>query len=285
MSKRYVDLHIHTTASDGTYPLTRVLEEYYAKGYLAIAITDHDTVDAFNEFPDDYYKTMRVIKGVEISSRYANREVHILGYDIDYKNPKLLDLLNRIKISRIERAKKMVSRLQDLGKEIKYSDVLEFVGDENIIGRPHIARTLLKNGEVLYEQQAFDEYIGDNGIAYVAKAMVSPEEVITTIHQAGGFAVLAHPFKSLHLEDIHYFKKYGIDGIETYYYDHTSEQVEQLESLCKNMDLLATGGSDFHGSGKRDKIGTYTGNLKIINDINRVLHLKIEVPNEKSKTI
>lgn len=285
MTKLHIDLHIHTTASDGTYPLAKVLEKYYKKGFLAIAITDHDTVDAFNEFPDDYYKTMRVIKGTEISSRYAGREVHILGYDIDYKNIKLVELLNIIKVSRVERAQKMVSLLQDLGKEIEYSDVLKLVGDKNIVGRPHIAQALVKRGVVKYQQQAFDEYIGDNGIAYVPKIAISPEEVISTIHQAGGFAVIAHPFKSLHLEDIHYFKKYGIDGIETYYFDHTSEQIEQLENLCKNMDLLSTGGSDFHGSGKRDKIGSYTGNLKIINDLNKVLRLKIEVPNDKTKTI
>lgn len=286
MTKQYIDLHIHTTASDGTYPLKRVLEEYYKKGYLAIAITDHDTVEAFNEFPDDYYKTMRVIKGTEISCRYAGSEVHILGYDIDYKSVKLVSLLSRIKNSRHERAKKMVVKLQELGMKIEFADVLEFVGDENIIGRPHIAKALVKSGEFTKEQQAFTEYIGDQGVAYVAKDAVSPEEVISTIHHAGGFAVLAHPFqRNLSLEDIHYFKKYGIDGVETYYYAHTSQQIEDLENFCKNLDLISTGGSDFHGSKHGGRIGSYKGNPKIIEDINTKLKLKIEVPNAKPKTI
>lgn len=279
MNKNHIDLHIHTTASDGTYSLEEVLKKYRKKGFLAIAITDHDTVDAFNEFSQDYYESMRVIKGTEISCRYAGREVHILGYDIDYTNPQLLDLLSRIKDSRLVRAKKIISILQGLGIEIEYSDVLELVGSENIVGRPHIAQALVKKGVVTHQQQAFEKYIGDKGVAYTPKLDVSPKEVISTIQQANGFAVIAHPFKSINLEDIHYFKKYGIDGIETYYYDHTPEQIAQLENICRDMNLLSTGGSDFHGYGKREKVGSYTGNAKIIEDLNKVLSLKIEVKN------
>lgn len=278
----YIDLHIHTTASDGSYSLDEVLEAYYRKGFKAIAITDHDTVDAFNNFSADFYKEMRVIKGTEISSRFAGREVHILGYDIDYGNENLLRLLNSIKKSRIERAKKIIALLQGNDIEIDFSEVKELVGGENIVGRPHIAQALVKKGIVSHQQQAFDRYIGDNGFAYVSKIDIPPLEVINAIHNAGGFAVLAHPYKSINLEDIHYFKRAGIDGIETYYYDHSPSQIKRLEAICRDMDLISTGGSDFHGYGRREDLGSYQGNFKMFENINKLLKLKIEVENAKS---
>jgi len=277
MNDYYIDLHIHTTASDGIYSIAEVLEGYYQKGFQAIAITDHDTVDAFKDFTSDFYKEMRVIKGTEVSCRYAGREVHILGYDIDYTNDKLVNLLNEIKNSRIIRAKKMIALLRENNIEIEYSDVQELVGSENIVGRPHIAQALLKKGIIKHQQQAFDKYIGDNCFAYVPKLDVSPKKVIDAIHEASGFAVIAHPHKSINLEDIHYFKKAGIDGIESYYYDHSPSQIKKLEAICKDMNLISTGGSDFHGYGKREDLGSYQGNIKIFTNINKHLKLKIEV--------
>ncbi len=277
----YIDLHIHTRASDGTFTLEEVLEGYYLKGFRAIAITDHDTVDAFNNFESDYYKEMRVIRGTEISSRYAGREVHILAYDIDYTNPELLKLLNIIKNSRIERAKKILGLLSDKGVDIEFSEVKDLVGNENIIGRPHIAQALVKRGIVKHQQQAFDRYIGDSGFAYVPKIEIAPQEIIDTIHKAKGFAVLAHPYKSINIEDIHFFKKAGIDGIETYYYDHSPSQIKRLEGLCRDMNLISTGGSDFHGYGRREDLGSYQGNIKIFENINRLLKNKIEVEDAK----
>jgi predicted metal-dependent phosphoesterase TrpH len=273
----YIDLHIHTTASDGTFALSEVLKGYYKKGFKAIAITDHDTVDAFNDFTQDFYKEMRVIKGTEISCRHAGREVHILGYDIDYTNQNLLKLLNDIKHSRIIRAKEIISILQKNSIDIEFSDVLELVGNENIIGRPHIAQALLKKGVISHQQQAFDRYIGDKGFAYVPKLDVTPKAVIDAIHQAQGFAIIAHPFKSIHIDDIRYFKQIGIDGVETYYYDHSPSQIKRLEALCRDLELISTGGSDFHGYGKREELGCYQGNPKIFANINKLLKLKVEV--------
>lgn len=275
----YIDLHIHTTASDGTYPLDQVLEGFYQKGFRAIAITDHDTVDAFRDLPKDYYKGMRVIKGAEISCRFAGKEVHILGYDIDFNNQELIDLLNSIKGSRQIRAKKMVGILQANDLDIELSDVLKLVGNENIIGRPHIAQAMVNKGIVTNQQQAFERYIGDEGVAYVPKVDITPKEVIDTIHQAGGFAVLAHPYKSVHLDDIRYFKQIDIDGIETYYYDHSPSQINKLEAICRDLNLINTGGSDFHGYGKREDLGSYQGNFKIFENVNKLLKLKIEVEN------
>lgn len=275
----YIDLHIHTNASDGSYALSDVLEGYYQKGFKTIAITDHDTVDAFNTFTQDYYKGMRVIKGTEISCRHAGHEVHILGYDIDYTNENLLNLLNDIKHSRIERAKKMVKILQENSIDIEFSDVQKLVGDKNIIGRPHVAQALVKKGVVSRQQQAFDRYIGDNGIAYVPKLDVTPKEVIDAIHQAEGFAIIAHPFKSIHTDDLRYFKQIGIDGVETYYYDHSPSQIKRLEAICRDLELISTGGSDFHGYGKREDLGSYQGNPKIFANINKMLKLKVEVNN------
>ena len=273
----YIDLHIHTTASDGVYTLSDVLEGYYQKGFKAIAITDHDTVDAFKDFTQDYYKGMRVIKGTEVSCRFAGREVHILGYDIDFTNKQLVDLLNQIKNSRIIRAHEMISLLQGNDIDITFSEVQELVGNENIVGRPHVAQALVKKGIVKYQQQAFDRYIGDQAFAYVPKIDLAPQVIISAIHEAGGFAILAHPYKSINLENIVYFKKAGIDGIESYYYDHSPSQIKKLEAICRDMDLICTGGSDFHGYGKREDLGSYQGNYKIFENINKFLKLKIEV--------
>lgn len=273
----YIDLHIHTTASDGTYTLSEVLDGYYQKGFRTIAITDHDTVDAFQDFQQDYYKEMRVIKGTEVSCRYAGREVHILGYDIDYTNDHLLKLLNEIKNSRIIRAKRIISILQENNVDIEFSEVQELVGNENIIGRPHIAQALVNKGIVSHQQKAFDRFIGDTGFAYVPKLDIGPKAVIDAIHAAKGFAIIAHPFKSINIDDIHYFKKNGIDGVETYYYDHSPSQIKRLENLCRDLNLISTGGSDFHGYGKREDMGCYQGNIKIFENINKLLKLKIEV--------
>ena len=273
----YIDLHIHTTASDGTYTLSEVLDGYYQKGFRTIAITDHDTVDAFQDFQQDYYKEMRVIKGTEVSCRYAGREVHILGYDIDYTNDHMLKLLNEIKNSRIIRAKRIISILQENSVDIEFSEVQELVGNENIIGRPHIAQALVNKGIVSHQQTEFDTFIGDTEFAYVPKLDIGPKVVIDAIHAANGFAIIAHPFKSINIDDIHYFKKNGIDGVETYYYDHSPSQIKRLENLCRDLNLISTGGSDFHGYGKREDMGCYQGNIKIFENINKLLKLKIEV--------
>ncbi|OQY36687.1 MAG: hypothetical protein B6226_06130 [Candidatus Cloacimonetes bacterium 4572_65] len=279
MKNKIIDLHIHTTASDGSFTREEILEGYYRQGFKVISITDHDTVDAYVGAEGDYYHDMRVIVGSEISCRFANHEVHILGYDIDYQNPKLLALLTSIKHSRVIRAKKMVSILNTNNVDISYAEVQGLIGSDNVVGRPHIAQAVVNKGYFTHPQQVFNKYIGDNGIAYVPKLEVTPKEVIDTIHQAGGFAVMAHPIKSVNYADIPYFKSLGLDGIEVYYYDHTPAQIKRYEDICRDLNLIKTTGSDFHGSLKKQKIGVFTGPELVIDEMNKLLKKKIEVSN------
>ncbi len=275
--KRKIDLHIHTTFSDGEELLLNVLESYYQLGYDVISITDHDSIDAYNDITTLYKGKMRVLKGVEISSRYADREVHLLAYDFNINNSKLFTLLNNIKNSRNIRAKKMINKLNELGLDVTINDVLEVADSNASIGRPHIARALVNNGYFKHPQQAFNKYISDNGPAYVPKLDVSPKEVIDIVHQAGGFVVLAHPFKSIDIKNISYFVKAGIDGIETYYYDHSPKEIARCENICRDNNLISTGGSDFHGKLKHQTIGEYTAPDCVINELNKLLEERINL--------
>lgn len=272
----YADLHIHTTASDGTFSMLSVLEGYSNLKYKVISVTDHDTIASYYEFTKDFYRDMRVIKGVEISTRYNNRDVHILGYNFQTNNNMLNDLLQSIRNSRVTRAKKMVSLLNEHGIDITYEDVLKNVENEENVGRPHIAQALVQKKYIHKTQEAFNKYIGDNSFAFYPKVDVSPAEAIEAIHSAGGFAVLAHPYFSINIENLPYFVKYGIDGLEAFYAEHNKKQTKYLSNYCLEHDLIRTGGSDFHGFFKNQKLGFYPGSQDIINDINKFLKHKIK---------
>ncbi len=265
-----VDLHVHTTASDGTYSPEEVVKLAKQEGLRAIAITDHDTVKGLKEasLAGEKYG-VEVIPGCELSVEYPHGQMHIVGLWIS-KDPKFVAAeLQFLRDKRHSRNKDIIKKLQNLGIDITYEEVLEIVKNGTTVGRPHIARVLVKKGVVKDINEAFTKYIGPNGLAYVPKTKFSPKKAIDIIKKEGGLVILAHPY-SLNLgpdalkDELIRLKGFGLDGMEVYYSEHTPEQERLYLNLCKELGLLISGGSDFHGSVKKGIfLGKGKGNLKI----------------------
>ncbi|SFR14163.1 PHP domain-containing protein [Desulfoscipio geothermicus] len=252
--EKYADLHIHSTASDGIFTPSDIVKLAKQKGFSCIALADHDTVGGVKEaLKTGSYGGLKVIPAVEMSTLYDGGEVHILGYYVNIDDGQFLQCLSRIAQARIERAQGMVKKLQNLGIEITWEDVLREGSDMNSIGRPHIARVLLKKGHISAISEAFtSDYIGRNGKAYVERYEITPAEAIKIITNAGGIPVLAHPgfFRKtsrLKRNDIEYFVAEGLRGIEVYHTKHTSNDTNFYHNIACEMKLLITGGSDCHG--------------------------------------
>ncbi len=251
-----VDLHIHSTASDGKFSPEAIVGKAAGLGLKVIALTDHDTVDgippaleAVKAFPE-----LKLIPGVEISTDLADGEAHVLGYFIDYTSRELGSALDRFRSSRQRRARGMVERLGALGMDIDWQRVQKIAGDGSI-GRPHIARAMLEKGYVTAFKEAFDKYIGHGGLAYVAREKMTPEEAVELILQSHGLPVLAHPFTVSDPEAmIKKLKAVGLVGVETYYKDNTAEQTEAMLNLAEKYGLIATGGTDYHGIGDSSEV-------------------------------
>jgi hypothetical protein len=244
-----VDLHVHSTASDGRLSPAEVIREAAARGLVYIALTDHDSVDgiAAAKATAQSFPNLTVIPGIEISTDIPQGEVHILGYFIDYKDPEFLAKLEEFKNSRLRRAEQMVAKLEGLGVHIDWRRVLEIAGTSTI-GRPHIAQAMMEKDHVPSFKDAFDEYLGHGKPAYVDREKMLPAEAAAIIVKAGGLPVLAHPFTTEDPEGlISELKPAGLVGMEAYYKDYTAEEVESLVALAQKHALIATGGSDFHG--------------------------------------
>lgn len=247
MSK--VDLHIHTTASDGRFTPVEIVQKAQENGLAVIAITDHDALDGIVPALQaaEAYPWLTVIAGVEINTDVPSGELHVLGYFIDYYNQELNDTLERLRSSRLERAKKMVDKLKKLGVYISFERVKAIAGT-GAVGRPHIAAAMLEKGYIKEYKEAFNKYIGHGGPAYVERDKITPTEAVKLVLRAGGLPVLGHPLTFENPEAmIVELKRIGLVGIEAYYASYTAEQVNQLLSLAKKYHLIATGGSDYHG--------------------------------------
>jgi predicted metal-dependent phosphoesterase TrpH len=244
-----VDLHIHSTASDGKLSPAEVVREAAEKGLSYIALADHDSVDgiaaakkAAQRFPG-----LTVIPAIEISTDIPRGEVHILGYFIDYTNAELLARLEEFKNSRRRRAEQMVAKLANLGMPVEWERVLELAGSSTI-GRPHIAQAMLEKGYIPSFKDAFDEYLGHGKPAYVEREKMLPAEAVAIIIRAKGLAVLAHPLTTENHEGlVSELKPAGLVGLEAYYGEYDAEEVKGLVALAQKYGLIATGGSDFHG--------------------------------------
>ncbi len=258
-----VDLHIHSTASDGLLSPAEVVRKAAQLGLTFIAITDHDSVngivpalEAAKAFPQ-----LTVIPGVEVSTDIPKGEVHVLGYYPDYTSPELLTSLEKMRSSRRGRAQGMVAKLRDLGIRIEWQRVQEIAGSSSI-GRPHIAQAMLEKGYIASIKEAFTKYISRDGPAYVEREKMSPAEVIELILRAKGLPVLAHPFTIDDSESmIAELKAAGLVGIEAYYNSYTPEEVSKLVNLAKRHGLIASGGSDYHGLD--DSNGTMIGGANV----------------------
>jgi predicted metal-dependent phosphoesterase TrpH len=244
-----VDLHVHSTVSDGRLSPAEVIGEAAGKGLVYIALADHDSVDgiAAAQAAAQRFPGLSVIPAIEISTDIPEGEVHILGYFIDYTDPELLAKLDDFKNSRLRRAKQMVAKLAGLGVPVEWQRVLELAGTSTI-GRPHIAQAMMERGHVPSFKEAFDEYLGHGKPAYVERDKMLPAEAVALIVKARGLAVLAHPLTSADPEGlILELKPAGLVGLEAYYDGYTAADVKRLVGLARRHNLTATGGSDFHG--------------------------------------
>jgi hypothetical protein len=252
----YIDLHTHSNASDGSFPPREVVRLARERNLKALALTDHDTIDGLPEaMAAGAEFGIEVIPGVEISARHGNGSMHILGYFLDYKSELLAQRLAVLKQARKDRNPQIIAKLSDLGIPITMEQV-ESISGGGQVGRPHIARALREGGYVRSLQEAFDVYLGNNGRAYVSKFRFPPEEALAMIREAQGIPVLAHPFTlGLHTPEtlrplLQELRALGLAGMECYYPEHSSAQEAFYLSLARELGLLVTGGSDFHGDNK-----------------------------------
>ena len=247
MSK--VDLHIHSTVSDGQLSPADIVHKAAELGLTIIAIADHDSVDgiapalvAAQAFPG-----LKVIPCVEISTDVPNGEVHVLGYFIDYTDHKLEATLNRFRNSREQRAQRMITKLEDFGIHIEWQRVQEIAGSGSI-GRPHIAQAMLEKGYIAALKEAFTKYISRGAPAYVEREKMTPVEAVELVLRANGLPVLAHPLTTDDPEMmVIELKAAGLAGLEAYYNGYTADEINELLSLANKYNLIATGGSDYHG--------------------------------------
>ncbi|MDQ7784562.1 MAG: PHP domain-containing protein [Desulfomonilaceae bacterium] len=261
-----IDLHVHTTMSDGTVSPRDVVRLASRKGLRAIAITDHDTVAGIPEAQDEGRSAgVEVVAGVEISAQWSHGILHILGYFVDFHDEQLLRALEYLRRHRLERIPKILSKLRDEDVFISTEDIRQ-AAQGGVPGRPHVANVLLQKGRVSTLQEAFDRYLKKGAPAYVRKVKLLPSEAVRVIIGAGGVAVVAHPY-SLDSDDPAEFERIvrdladtGVQGIEAFCPRHTPEQTAFYLDLATRLDLVATGGTDFHGSNKpKIKLGVIPG--------------------------
>lgn len=269
---QFIDLHTHSTASDGTLSPKELVKFAKDSGLSAIALCDHDTVAGIPEFMEAGKRyDVETIPGVEVSAKY-DTEMHILGLYVDADNQEFQRVLRGLKDSRRVRNETMLRLVQEHGFEITEEDVTgqKQGGRLENTGRAHIARAMVEKGYVSDVQEAFTKYLKRGNPCYVERKTYPPKETIELIHRAGGLAVLAHPIfitkDAQKLEELLlWLKEYGLDGVESYYSEYSSEYRDLCVSLCQRLGLVPTGGSDFHADNKPHiKIGTVLGGTETI---------------------
>ena len=255
------DLHLHTIFSDGTETPERVVELAARAGLSMIAITDHDNVEAFGRAqPVAQRRGIELLSGIELSSSAEHIEVHILGVLFDLRHAALQQHLRRQQARRVARVHEMVERLRRVGVTISAEEVLQLAG-EGTVGRPHVARILLKHGYVTSLSEAFARYIGGpEHPGFVPGSTLLPAYVIRLVRDAGGIPILAHPVYLKRDALIPGFVKDGLVGIEVYHPGHTPEMVRHYERLAEELGLLKSGGSDCHGDAKE---GSPIGSVRV----------------------
>ena len=243
----FVDLHVHSTASDGSRAPADVVASAKRAGLSAIALTDHDTLAGIADATAAGLELgVRVVPGVELSAVEGDVETHILGLHLSDTREMEATLIG-LRDMRRTRAERIVHRLNELGVRIELAAVLEQAAG-GAIGRPHVARAMIAEGWAVDFRDAFDRYLGNGRPAYVAKERLAVADAIALIHRAGGLAVLAHPAQGGTRERIEAFVREGIDGVEVRHPSHSSEDIARLTALVDHFGLVPSGGSDWHGA-------------------------------------
>ena len=245
--ERYVDLHMHSTASDGAVRPAEVVAAAQRAGLSAIALTDHDTVDGVAEAQAAGATLgVRVIAGVELSAVDEGEEIHVLGLHLSHPE-HIASALEELKESRRDRAKLIVERLNSLGIPITLDAVYAAAG-EGAVGRPHIAKALVAGGWARDFREAFDRWLGNGKPACIEKRTVTFEEAARLIHDAGGLAVYAHPGGAASRAELEELASLGLDAVEVRHPSHTADEIARLTALTDELGLLPSGGSDWHGA-------------------------------------
>jgi predicted metal-dependent phosphoesterase TrpH len=253
----FADLHMHSTASDGTTTPAGLVSLAREAGVTLMALTDHDTVGGCREAALAARESgIAFLSGVEVTAEGGSGRADILGLGIRRDDPTLTSTLERVMEARRTRNVRIVARLNELGVDITLEQIISFAPPGANVGRPHFAAALVACGAVPDKQAAFDVYLADGAKAFVGRDSLTPAEAIALIHTAGGLAFLAHPML-VRLKDhetvesrVRKLKDEGIDGIEVWYSSHSPVQEEKLARIASSLDLLVTGGSDFHGDNK-----------------------------------
>lgn len=254
-----VDLHSHSTISDGSFSPEEVIRKAAEIGLAAIALTDHDNIGGVSAALEaGMSEGIMVIPGVEISAEFDRGTLHILGYFINPLDKTLQEKLTTLQKARAERNPKIARKLQELGIDITYEEVLK-IASSTQVGRPHFAQILIQKGIVKDLNEAFERFLGKDKAAYVDKYRYPPEEALEMIQAAGGVAVLAHPF-TLNLSDndlVTMIRKWvglGLRGMEVFYPEHSEEIIDRYTRIADTFGLIKTGGSDFHGNNKEGSV-------------------------------
>lgn len=247
-----IDLHTHTTASDGTLSPQELVALAGKVGVGILAVADHDTTESVDPVMTlGAQAGIEVIPAVELNTDVEDSEVHVLGYFIDHHQPWFQEFLTMLRNGRANRAAKMVEKLNALGIKMDYAQVAGHA--QGAVGRPHVARALMEAGVVRTFEEAFEKYIGRRGPAYVERLRVTPADAVRTIARAGGIPALAHPGWGARDDLIPELIEAGLEGIEVYYPDHTPQLTLHYMRLAEQYNLLMTGGTDFHGTAVASK--------------------------------
>jgi len=253
-----IDLHAHTTASDGSFTPTELVEAAHGLGLGALAVTDHDTLAGLGEARAAAQRVgLDLVAGVELSVEDDGGRFHLLGYGFDPANAALAETLTTLRRSRAARNDLMAARMSEMGLPVTMDDVRAEAGEDAlVIARPHFARALIKKGIVGSVAEAFEKYLSTGKPLYLPKEVLTPRDAIALIHGAGGVAVMAHP-GLVPLDEAAFdarvtslAQKDGLDGIEAYYSQHSQADTDRFLALATRLGLLVTGGSDFHGTVK-----------------------------------
>jgi predicted metal-dependent phosphoesterase TrpH len=259
-----IDLHTHTTFSDGTDTPTQLINKALAAGITTIALTDHDSISGWQEATIALRPGICLVPGAEVSCQTLDGiSDHILGLLFDSSNTELIDTFEKTRENRFGRMEKIIAKINEAGIEISMSEVLEQLSDGATLGRPHLADALIKKGVVASREEAFTQMLHNHSKYYVSHYSPTPEAVIKLIKDAGGVSVIAHPMAShrgrtISLDTFGSLIQAGLDGIEVDHRDHSAEEKTQLISLAKESKLVMTGASDYHGNGKLNLLGEYT---------------------------